>query len=93
MRTARFIRLAVALITALTLVTVARAQGVIPTCAPNIVANRVVATAAQREAAGDMTQPPLTDQANGFAWPDTPLGVWQQATCCHIPEILWWLAP
>ncbi len=75
MRTARFIRLAVRLITALTLVTVARAQDVIPTCAPNIVANRVVATAAQREAAGDMTQPPLTDQANGFAWPDTPLGV------------------
>ena len=44
-------------------------------CTPKIVANQVVATAAQREAAGDAAQPPLTDQANGFAWPDTPLGV------------------
>jgi hypothetical protein len=30
---------------------------------------------AQREAAGDLAQPPLTDAADGFAWPDTPLGV------------------
>lgn len=44
-------------------------------CTPKILASRVVATAAQREAAGDIAQPPLTDQANGFAWPDTPLGV------------------
>jgi hypothetical protein len=75
MRTARFIHQAATLITASTLVTVARAQDVIPICAPNIVANRVVATAAQREAAGDTTRPPLIDRANGFAWPDTPLGV------------------
>src|SRR5215472_17409233 len=44
-------------------------------CTPKIVGNQVVATAVQREAAGDAAQPPLTDQGNGFAWPDTPLGV------------------
>jgi hypothetical protein len=34
----------------------------------------VVASAAQREAAGEIAQPPLTDLADGFAWPDTPVG-------------------
>jgi hypothetical protein len=52
----------------------ARAQ-VTTACTPKIVGNEVVATGAQREAAGDIAQPPLTDHANGFAWPDTPLGV------------------
>jgi len=53
----------------------AEAQTVTSLCSPKIIANQEVATAAEREAAGDMAQPPLTDQANGFAWPDTPLGV------------------
>lgn len=44
-------------------------------CNPKITVNQVVATPAQREAAGDIAQPPLTDHADGFAWPDTPLGV------------------
>ena len=53
----------------------AGAQGVTPLCTPKIIENKVVATAGQREAAGDIAQPPLTDTADGFAWPDTPLGV------------------
>jgi len=53
----------------------ASAQTVTPLCAPKVIANKVVATAAQREAAGDIAQPPLTDTADGFAWPDTPMGV------------------
>jgi hypothetical protein len=44
-------------------------------CTPKIVGNVTVATAAQRLAAGQIAEPPLTDQQNGFAWPDTPLGV------------------
>jgi hypothetical protein len=54
---------------------VAHAQTAGQPCTPKILANKVVATAAQREAAGKLAQPPLTDEANGFAWPDTPLGV------------------
>lgn len=53
----------------------ATAQTVIPLCTPKIIANKVVATPGQREAAGDIAEPPLTDAANGFAWPDTPMGV------------------
>jgi hypothetical protein len=56
-------------------VVVASAQSVTPLCTPRIIANQVLTTAAQREAGGDIAQPPLTDQANGFAWPDAPLGV------------------
>jgi hypothetical protein len=75
-RTARFIHLAVTFISAsATLVAVARAQSVVLVCNPQITANQVVATAAQRKGAGEIAQPPLTDMANGFAWPDTPLGV------------------
>jgi hypothetical protein len=55
--------------------TPAIAQNVIPLCTPKILANQVLVTPAQREAAGDSAQPPLTDVADGFAWPDTPLGV------------------
>jgi len=51
------------------------AQTVAAGCTPKILANQVVATAAHRKAAGEIAEPPLTDQANGFAWPDTPLGV------------------
>jgi hypothetical protein len=63
------------LITLFGLSTLASAQGVMPVCNPKIVANTELASPPQREAAGDIAQPPLTDQADGFAWPDTPLGV------------------
>ena len=43
-------------------------------CSPKILANQTVASAAQRLAAGQIAQPPLTDLADGFAWPDTPVG-------------------
>lgn len=44
-------------------------------CNPKIAATKVVATAAQRKAAGERALPPITDTGYGFAWPDTPLGV------------------
>lgn len=44
-------------------------------CQPVVTDNVVVATAEQRRKAGDIALPPLTDAANGFAWPDTELGV------------------
>jgi hypothetical protein len=44
-------------------------------CSPTITENKVLVTPEQRVAAGAMAEPPLTDQADGFAWPDTPLGV------------------
>jgi hypothetical protein len=44
-------------------------------CTPKVAANVVVATPKQRDAAGERAEPPLTDPNNGFAWPDTPLGV------------------
>jgi hypothetical protein len=76
MRAAKFIHLALILISGFaTMVGVASAQSIVQVCNPTITVNRVVATAAQRKAAGEIAQPPLTDQANGFAWPDTPLGV------------------
>lgn len=53
----------------------ADAQTVSPACTPRILANIVVDTAKQREDAGKIAEPPLTDKQNGFAWPDTPLGV------------------
>ena len=53
----------------------AAAEEVTAVCKPKIIANNVVATASQRQAAGERAQPPLTDQGNGFAWPDTELGV------------------
>jgi hypothetical protein len=42
--------------------------------------NIVVASAAQRKKAGEIALPPLTDEANGFAWPDTELGVIENGT-------------
>lgn len=54
---------------------VVRAQNVTPLCTPRIVANKLVASGDARFEAGQKAQPPLTDQADGFAWPDTPLGV------------------
>jgi hypothetical protein len=53
----------------------AQTKAVTALCDPKIVANVVVTTSAQRLAAGLRAQPPLTDEANGFAWPDTNLGV------------------
>jgi hypothetical protein len=52
----------------------AHAETVTQLCTPTILANERLVTPAQREAAGDIAQPPLTDQQDGFAWPDTPLG-------------------
>ena len=76
MRVARFFtQTAVAAFCGTALLASASAQSVTAVCTPKIIANTIVATAAHREAAGDIAQPPLTDQANGFAWPDTPLGV------------------
>src|SRR5579863_3309967 len=44
-------------------------------CTPAIVADQRLDSATQRYQAGKIAQPPLTDKADGFAWPDTPLGV------------------
>lgn len=55
-------------------VTVA-AQTITQLCMPKITANDLVVSPAQRSAAGQKAQPPLTDSVSGFAWPDTPLGV------------------
>lgn len=61
-----------------TLCVTGNAQSITPVCTPKIIANKEVVTPAQREAAGDVALPPLTDQADGFAWPDTQLGVIKQ---------------
>src|ERR1700722_6432882 len=52
----------------------AYARTVTRLCTPTIVANERLVTPAQREAAGKIAQPPLTDPQDGFAWPDTPMG-------------------
>jgi hypothetical protein len=44
-------------------------------CAPKVIASETVASAQQRYQAGQNSEPPLTDQNNGFAWPDAPIGV------------------
>ncbi len=44
-------------------------------CNPHVIGVAEVATAQQRYAAGQIAEPPLTDTIDGFAWPDTPLGV------------------
>jgi hypothetical protein len=44
-------------------------------CQPSVTKPIVVVSPSQRLAAGQKAQPPLTDTYNGFAWPDTPLGV------------------
>jgi hypothetical protein len=51
------------------------AQTIVPLCNPTVIANKELVTPAQRKAAGDIALPPLTDQTDGFAWPDTELGV------------------
>jgi hypothetical protein len=44
-------------------------------CSAKVTDNIVVSTAAQRRNARMIAEPPLTDTGNGFAWPDTELGV------------------
>jgi hypothetical protein len=51
------------------------AENVTPLCKPKIIENKEVVTPAQRKAAGEIALPPITDLENGFAWPDTELGV------------------
>ena len=51
------------------------AQNVTQLCHPTVSDPAVVASAAQRLAAGNIAEPPLTDTVDGFAWPDTPIGV------------------
>ena len=46
-----------------------------PLCTPKVTDNRVVASPKQRYDAGQKAEPPITDTSNGFAWPDTPMGV------------------
>jgi hypothetical protein len=79
MQTGRRVALASTLITLygvlLGLSVAAGAQTVTPLCNPKIVAKKELVTPAQRVAAGEIAQPPLTDPVNGFAWPDTELGV------------------
>jgi hypothetical protein len=53
----------------------AQAQTITPLCAPQVTANQVVASPEQRYRSGQRAEPPLTDSSNGFAWPDTPMGV------------------
>ncbi len=53
----------------------AYAQTVTALCTPKILVNKELVTPAQRKAAGEKALPPLTDAADGFAWPDTELGV------------------
>src|SRR5271163_3123520 len=51
------------------------AQVVSQICNPVVSAVQQVASPQQRLAAGNIALPPLTDHINGFAWPDTPLGI------------------
>jgi hypothetical protein len=51
------------------------AQVPTPVCQPSVTMPIVVASPSQRLVAGQKAQPPLTDIYNGFAWPDTPLGI------------------
>ena len=44
-------------------------------CTPVVTANEIVASPKQRYEAGQRAEPPITDTNNGFAWPDTPMGV------------------
>ena len=54
---------------------VGAAQASAQVCQPSVTAPIVVVSPAQRLAAGSRAQPPITDTYNGFAWPDTPMGI------------------
>jgi hypothetical protein len=82
MRIARILHLSVWLCFALIISTPAFAQDTTSTslvCSPKVLANEVVALPQQRLVAGRQAQPPITDPNNGFAWPDTPMGVLKTA--------------
>jgi hypothetical protein len=51
------------------------AQATSQLCTPTVTANEIVASPKQRYEAGQRAEPPITDTNNGFAWPDTPMGV------------------
>src|ERR1700679_3221727 len=53
------------------------AQTLNPICKPSVTSPIIVASPAQRLAAGAKAQPPLTD---AFDWPDTPLGIIKTAS-------------
>ena len=63
------------LLVVLTLFSICSAGQSTQVCAPKITANDIVASAQQRYNAGQIAEPPITDLNNGFAWPDTPIGV------------------
>ena len=54
--------------------------GVTQVCQPSVTKPIIVASPKQRLEAGRKAQPPLTDTYNGFAWPDTPLGIIKTST-------------
>src|SRR5580698_10257917 len=70
----RFISVPVALIATFlpVMARVGAAQDLAPVCQPVVTTPVVVVTPAQRLAAGNRAQPPITDI---FAWPDTPMGI------------------
>jgi|HubBroStandDraft_6_1064221.scaffolds.fasta_scaffold49108_4 hypothetical protein len=53
----------------------AAAQAPAPVCQPTVTGPIVVVTPKQRLDAGSRAEPPITDNSNGFAWPDTPMGI------------------
>jgi hypothetical protein len=53
----------------------ASAQAPPQVCQPSVTAPIIVASPEQRLEAGRKAEPPVTDTSNGFAWPDTPMGV------------------
>jgi hypothetical protein len=53
----------------------AASQAISQLCTPKVTANETVVSPKQRYEAGQKAEPPLTDTSNGFAWPDTPMGV------------------
>jgi len=52
-----------------------QAPALTPLCNPIVTASQTVDSPQQRYAAGQKAEPPLTDLVDGFAWPDTPIGV------------------
>jgi hypothetical protein len=73
-RHATYAIFATCLMTAATSIS-AGAQAISPLCTPKVTANEVVASPKQRLEAGQKAEPPVTDNNNFFAWPDTPMGV------------------
>jgi hypothetical protein len=56
------------------------AQAPTPVCQPAVSSPITVASPAQRLAAGNKAQPPVTDPNNFFAWPDTPMSLIKTST-------------